>query len=71
MIVEDDVLVGGNSGVYEGAVVKRRAVLAAGTILTGSTPVYDLPNGAIIRPQTGAAAGHSRRAPSSCPAPAP
>lgn len=42
VIVEDDVLIGGNCGVYEGTVVKRRAVLGAGTILTGSTPVYDL-----------------------------
>lgn len=42
VIVEDDVLVGGNCGVYEGTVVKRRAVLAAGTLLTRSTPVYDL-----------------------------
>ena len=53
VIVEDDVLVGGNCGVYEGAVVKRRAVLAAGTILTGSTPVYDLPNSRIIEPAPG------------------
>jgi 2,3,4,5-tetrahydropyridine-2-carboxylate N-succinyltransferase len=53
VIVEDDVLVGGNCGVYEGAVVKRRAVLAAGTILTGSTPVYDLPNGRVIEPVPG------------------
>jgi 2,3,4,5-tetrahydropyridine-2-carboxylate N-succinyltransferase len=42
VIVEDEVLIGGNCGVYEGTVVKRRAVLAAGTILTRSTPVYDL-----------------------------
>ena len=42
VIIEDDVLVGGNCGVYEGAVVGKEAVLAAGTILTGSTPVYDL-----------------------------
>jgi 2,3,4,5-tetrahydropyridine-2,6-dicarboxylate N-succinyltransferase len=42
VIVEDDVLVGGNCGVYEGAIVRQRAVLASGTILTGSTPVYDL-----------------------------
>ena len=42
VIVEDDVLVGGNCGVYEGTVVQRRAVLAAGTILTRSTPIYDL-----------------------------
>ena len=42
VIVEDDVLVGGGCGVYEGTIVRERAVLAAGTILTGSTPVYDL-----------------------------
>src|SRR5688500_1926172 len=53
VIVEDDVLVGGNCGVYEGAVVKRRAVLAAGTIITGSTPVYDLVNEQIIQPKSG------------------
>ena len=53
VIVEDDVLVGGNTGVYEGAVIKTRAVLAAGTIVTGSTPLYDLPNGRIIRAAEG------------------
>ena len=53
VIIEDEVLVGGNCGVYEGAIVKRRAVLAAGTILTGSTPIYDLPNERIIRPEPG------------------
>ena len=53
VIVEDEVLVGGNCGVYEGAVVKRRAVLASGTIITGSTPIYDLPNGRILAPQAG------------------
>ncbi|HZS51190.1 MAG TPA: 2,3,4,5-tetrahydropyridine-2,6-dicarboxylate N-succinyltransferase [Bryobacterales bacterium] len=42
VIIEDDVLVGGNCGVYEGTIVRRRAVLAAGTILTRSTPVYDV-----------------------------
>jgi 2,3,4,5-tetrahydropyridine-2,6-dicarboxylate N-succinyltransferase len=42
VIIEDEVLVGGNSGVYEGTVVKRRAVLGSGTILNRSTPVYDL-----------------------------
>src|SRR5438132_4905988 len=42
VIIEDDVMVGGGCGVYEGAIVHERAVLAAGTILTGSTPVYDL-----------------------------
>jgi 2,3,4,5-tetrahydropyridine-2-carboxylate N-succinyltransferase len=42
VIVEEDVLIGGNCGVYEGTVVKRRAILGAGVILTRSTPVYDL-----------------------------
>ena len=53
VIIEDDVLVGGNCGVYEGAIIKRRSVLAAGTVITGSTPVYDLPNGRIIRAEPG------------------
>jgi 2,3,4,5-tetrahydropyridine-2-carboxylate N-succinyltransferase len=52
VIVEDDVLIGGNTGLYEGAIVKARAVIAAGTVLTGSTPVYDLVRGEIIRPTT-------------------
>jgi 2,3,4,5-tetrahydropyridine-2-carboxylate N-succinyltransferase len=42
VVVEDDVLVGGNCGVYEGTVVRKRAVLAAGVVLTRGTPVYDL-----------------------------
>jgi len=49
VIVEDDVLVGGNCGVYEGTVVQRGAVLGAGTILTRSTPVYDLERETIHR----------------------
>ncbi len=49
VIVEDDVLVGGNCGIYEGTVVKRRAVLGTGTILNRSTPVYDLVRGTIYR----------------------
>ncbi len=53
VIVEDDVLVGGNTGLYEGAVVKRRAVIGAGTVLTGSTPIYDLPNRRVIKPAAG------------------
>jgi 2,3,4,5-tetrahydropyridine-2-carboxylate N-succinyltransferase len=53
VIVEDEVLVGGNCGVYEGVVIKRRAVLASGTIITGSTPIYDLPNSRIIKPEAG------------------
>ena len=51
VIIEDDVLIGGNTGIYEGAVVKARAVIAAGTVLTGSTPVYDLVRGEIITPK--------------------
>lgn len=47
VIIEDDVLVGGNCGVYEGTVVKRRAVLGTGTILNRSTPVYDIVRGQI------------------------
>ncbi len=42
VIIEDEALIGGNTGVYEGAIVGKGAVLAAGTIITGSTPVYDL-----------------------------
>jgi 2,3,4,5-tetrahydropyridine-2-carboxylate N-succinyltransferase len=53
VIIEDDVLVGGNAGIYEGAIIKSRAVIAAGTVLTGSTPLYDLPNGTIIKPEPG------------------
>jgi 2,3,4,5-tetrahydropyridine-2-carboxylate N-succinyltransferase len=50
VIVEDEVLIGGNTGVYEGVVIKARAVIAAGTVLTGSTPVYDLVKGEILKP---------------------
>jgi 2,3,4,5-tetrahydropyridine-2-carboxylate N-succinyltransferase len=49
VIIEDDVLVGGNSGVYEGTIVRQGAVLAAGVILTRGTPVFDLVNGTILR----------------------
>jgi 2,3,4,5-tetrahydropyridine-2-carboxylate N-succinyltransferase len=49
VIIEDDVLVGGNCGVYEGTLVRARAVLGAGTILTRSTPIYDLVRGEIYR----------------------
>src|SRR5437899_5921941 len=50
VIVEDDALIGGNTGIYEGAVIRSRAVIAAGTVLTGSTPVHDLVRGEIIQP---------------------
>jgi 2,3,4,5-tetrahydropyridine-2,6-dicarboxylate N-succinyltransferase len=49
VIIEDDVLVGGNTGVYEGTIVRRRAVLAAGTMLTRGTPVYDVVHGTILK----------------------
>jgi 2,3,4,5-tetrahydropyridine-2-carboxylate N-succinyltransferase len=49
VIVEDDALVGGGCGVYEGTIVRERAVLAPGTILTGSTPVYDLVRDMVYR----------------------
>lgn len=47
VIIEDEVLVGGNCGIYEGTVVKRRAVLGTGTILNRSTPVYDIVTGMV------------------------
>ena len=47
VVIEDNVLVGGNCGVYEGTIVKRRAVLGSGTVLTKSTPVYDVVHGTI------------------------
>jgi len=49
VIIEDDVLVGGNCGVYEGTIVRQGAVLAAGTILTRGTSVFDLVHGTILR----------------------
>lgn len=49
VIIEDDCLIGGNTGVYEGTVVRRRAVLAAGTVLTRGTPVYDLVKGEVYK----------------------
>jgi 2,3,4,5-tetrahydropyridine-2-carboxylate N-succinyltransferase len=53
VILEDDVLVGGNCGVYEGTVVRKRAVLAAGTVLTRGTPVYDVVNGTVLKAEGG------------------
>ncbi len=49
VVIEDNVLVGGNTGVYEGTIVRERAVLASGVILTRSTPVFDLVNEKIIK----------------------
>lgn len=53
VVIEDDVLVGGGCGIYEGTVVRERAVLAAGTILTGSTPLYDLVRQQVYRRAAG------------------
>jgi len=53
VIIEDDVLVGGNTGVYEGTIVREKCVLASGVILTRSTPVFDLPNQRIIKSENG------------------
>jgi len=49
VVIEDDVVVGGNSGIYEGTIVRGRAVIGAGVILTGSTPIYDLVRGQVYR----------------------
>lgn len=49
VIIEDEVLIGGNCGIYEGTVVKKRAVLASGVLITASTPVYDCVNETVIR----------------------
>src|SRR5206468_6182004 len=53
VIIEDDVLVGGNCGVFEGTLVRARAVLGAGTILTRSTPLYDIVHGEVYRAGVG------------------
>lgn len=53
VIVEDEVLVGGNCGIYEGTIVKKGAVIGTGVILNGSTPVYDLVRGEIYRREAG------------------
>jgi 2,3,4,5-tetrahydropyridine-2-carboxylate N-succinyltransferase len=49
VVIEDDVLVGGNTGVYEGTIVRERAVLASGVILTRATPLFDLVNSRVIK----------------------
>jgi 2,3,4,5-tetrahydropyridine-2-carboxylate N-succinyltransferase len=49
VVIEDDVIVGGNTGIYEGTIVRGRAVIGAGVVLTGSTPVYDVVRGQIYR----------------------
>ena len=54
VIIEGDVLVGGNCGVYEGTIVRRKAVLAAGVVLTRGTPVYDLVKERVLKAERGA-----------------
>jgi 2,3,4,5-tetrahydropyridine-2-carboxylate N-succinyltransferase len=49
VVIEDDVLVGGNTGVYEGTIVRKRAVLASGVILTRATPIFDLVREEVIK----------------------
>ena len=49
VVIEDDVIVGGNAGIYEGTIVRSRAVIGAGVVITGSTPVYDVVRGQIYR----------------------
>jgi 2,3,4,5-tetrahydropyridine-2-carboxylate N-succinyltransferase len=49
VVIEDDVVVGGNCGVYEGTVVRSKAVLGAGVVLTRGTPVYDLVHETVLR----------------------
>jgi 2,3,4,5-tetrahydropyridine-2-carboxylate N-succinyltransferase len=49
VVIEDDVVVGGNCGIYEGTIVRSRAVIGAGVVLTGSTPVYDAVRGQVYR----------------------
>ena len=49
VVIEDDVIVGGNCGIYEGTIVRPRAVIGAGVVITGSTPVYDTVRGQVYR----------------------
>jgi 2,3,4,5-tetrahydropyridine-2-carboxylate N-succinyltransferase len=53
VVIEDDVVIGGNCGIYEGTLVRRRAVIGAGVVLTRGTPVYDLENETVRRAESG------------------
>jgi len=53
VIIEDNVFIGGNSGIFEGVIVRKNAIIAAGVIITGSTPVYDAVNNDFIHTVTG------------------
>ncbi len=53
VIIEDEVFVGGNTGIYEGIIVGSKAVIASGTIITSSTPIYDSVNGCFLKHDAG------------------
>ncbi len=53
IVIEDEVMVGGNCGIYEGTVVKKRAVIGAGCVITGSTPIYDIVKGVVHKKEKG------------------
>jgi 2,3,4,5-tetrahydropyridine-2-carboxylate N-succinyltransferase len=53
VVIEDDVVIGGNCGIYEGTVVGRRAVIGAGVVLTRGTPVYDIEREVVLRAGAG------------------
>ncbi len=53
IIIEDEVMVGGNCGIYEGTIIKRRAVIGAGCVITGSTPIYDIVKGIVHKKEKG------------------
>jgi 2,3,4,5-tetrahydropyridine-2-carboxylate N-succinyltransferase len=55
VVIEDDVVVGGNCGIYEGTVVRKGAVIGAGVVLTRGTPVYDLEREIVHRAENGRA----------------
>ncbi len=71
VVIEDDVLIGGNCGVYEGAIVRKGAVLAAGTILTRGTPLFDLVTGHVLRASSETCRSSFPKTQWSFPAPAP
>lgn len=53
VIIEDNVFIGGNSGIYEGTMVKKGAIIAAGVVITAGTPVYDMVEGSYLLKQEG------------------
>ncbi len=53
IVIEDDAFIGGNAGIYQGIIVKQRAVIAAGTIITASTLIYDAVQGEFLQRDSG------------------